>query len=354
MSNLLKILLITASPLWLLAAASVMVPAWSPQAPVHPQQAQGVPHVAPSVDVIPAVAPEPDLGPRIDESVASASARNHVSLTLATGETAAILQRHFSELAFATEAAAAEIATYENCLHLITLMASDQLRGRTDARIRLARLVEKAVTPTISPCQRDLDAALGKFDRELTASTLALATDLAAIQPNDTSTSIAHVSANLDGLSLEAALRELGLHGAVLTPVAMVDLHAMLNTRLVGRLIAKGLRMAKWIFARPIAAAAAEAGLVVADGPLPIGDAIAVIGAVWTAYDIYSLRASFEVELQFAARQALLSVRRDMEQQVFDALRGRLAEHMTMQSRLHHAARMWLQPETPTPHETKD
>lgn len=308
--------------------ATASLPFWLTAASRRRPAAERLP-----VAVTPAAAA--DLAGLLAQSRSAADLRNQDALTLGTSEITAVLDRQFTDLYFRVESTAAGIATYQNCVKVIAMLASDQVRGRTDARGWVQARVESEIEPRITECQREVQAVLDRLDRELAASTLALATEMAAIGATGSVVSVPEYTQGLEGLSLDAALGKLGFEGTLVSPAIMLDVYAMLHTRIVRWLITKVVDMAKWTFARPLAAAVTEAGLVIADGPLPIGDAIAALGAAWTAYDIYALRNHFEKELIAAVRESLPEARRGMEQQIWAVLRERVASHAELQTRIH-------------------
>jgi len=279
--------------------------------------------------------PAADLAGMLSHSRSAAEGRNQAALSLCTAEITAILDRQFTDLYFRAEPIAASIATYNNCVKLVAMLASDQVRGRSDARDWVQERIEGMIDPQIATCQQEIQTALDRLDRELTASTLTMATELAAIGGSGSVSAAPNYAAGLAELPLDAALWQLGFKGAVVTPGIVLDIYALMHSRIGSWLVSKVVEMVKWIFARPLAAAVTEAGLVVADGPLPIGDAIALVGAAWTAYDIYALRNHFEKELIAAVRESLPESRRAMEQQIWASLRERVASHADLQARMH-------------------
>lgn len=280
-------------------------------------------------------APAPDLRGMLSSSRSAADWRNQAALAVASSEVAAILDRNFTDLYFRAESTANAIATYNNCVKLVAMLASDQVRGRSDARDWVRERIEGRIDPQIMTCQREIQTAIDRLDRELTASTLTMATELAAIGSSGSVVVAPDYARGLASLSLDAALRKLGFKAAFVPPAIALDVYALMHTRIGSWLVAKVVETVRWIFARPLAAAVTEAGLVVADGPLPIGDAIAALGAAWTAYDIYALRNHFEKELVVAIRESLPEARRALEQQVWATLRERVVSHAEFQARMH-------------------
>jgi len=306
------------------------VPVWFAWSADRGGIAQTLPR--PSLPVEP---PASNVAEMLARSRSTADARNQAALVICTSEITSALDRRFTDLYFTAESTASGIATYKNCVKIIAMMASDTVRGRSDAREWVQARIERQIDPQISDVHREIHVILDRFDRELNASTLTMATEVAAIGGTAAGTSVSEHAAGLDGLSLEAALGRLGFEGGLLAPAVAVDIYGLLQTRVVRWLVVEVVDLAKWIFARPIAAAVTEAGLVAADGPLPIGDAIAVVGAAWTAYDIYALRNHFEKKLTDAIREAVPEVRRTIEQQIWTRLREQVASHAAIQTRMH-------------------
>ena len=111
----------------------------------------------------------------------SADARNQAALTFCMSEINAIIDREFTGLYFTAEEAAKEAATYTNCVRLIAILASDSVRGRSDAHDWVRRKIDSRLAPRITACNRDIQASVERFDRELAASTLRMATEVAAL-----------------------------------------------------------------------------------------------------------------------------------------------------------------------------
>jgi hypothetical protein len=279
--------------------------------------------------------PGVDFAALVAQSMSAASARNEAALGAYTSKISRILDCKFSELREAARPTAKAVATSRNCLRLIALLASDTVRGRSDAENLVRKRITVRLGPQVDDCQRQIQDVIDEFDRELSASTLTLATELAEIWTSAaTSLTLGHQPV-LERLALNQALRHLGLDGVILPPALAIDVYSLPNNRVCGWLITRTMEIAKWIFARPIAAATAEATCVVVDGPLPFGDAIALIGAVWTAHDVCTLRHRFKRELATAIEEGLAQARVQIENDVLAALRDQVMSHMAVQARIH-------------------
>jgi len=275
-----------------------------------------------------------DLAALIDSSRSAATLRNEAGLTLCTSKITGILDREFSDLYRSADSAAKDIATYGNCVTLVTTLASDKVFGGSEAEKWVRDRIDQKLGPNLERCQNDVQAAVDRLDRDLAASTLTMASELAALGTIGSSAVVPDYTRVLDAVSLEEALGDLGVHGVVVPPCIAIDVYALMHNRIVRWLITKILTMAKWIFARPMAAAAVEVGLVAVDGPLPIGDAIAVLGAAWTAWDISCLRSTFEKQLVNGIRETLPEARRAIHEDIWESLRERMASHADLQKRI--------------------
>jgi hypothetical protein len=137
---------------------------------------------------------------------------------------------------------------------------------------------------------------------------------------------------------VDAALRNLGYRATGLGVGITLDVWALLNSRLAQALVTKATGTAATMFARPAAAAAAELTAAAADGPLPIGDAIAVIGGLWTLYDIHATRAEFERELKAAIANAIPDMKRSVHDQIMSRVRGTIDAHRRVQDSIRTAS----------------
>lgn len=268
---------------------------------------------------------------RIQLSMNAANTKGDQALQLCRREIDSILQREFAEAERKGSAAAEEMAGYGSCCHIIYLLAKDKIRGTSAAPEYVGQELGSRLRPSLETCSADLNAALERFDSALKKNTVTLAAELAQMNPaaGDRPIEVStHVRTNGD---LDNALRNLGFQSAGIGVSFVFDFWAILNTGLGNGLISKAATAAAGIFARPAAAAAAEVSLAAADGPLPIGDFIAVIGGVWTAYDIYSSRQEFERELRTALANALPELKRSVHGQVEDHLRSILTDYQRLQ-----------------------
>jgi hypothetical protein len=271
---------------------------------------------------------------RIQLSVSAATARNEQATRLCESEINTILAREFPEIERAADRAAEEVSTYSSCTTIIYRLAKEQLGWSASTADYVEGEVRSRLQPSLDTCGRELDAALGRCELALKESTVTLATELAQANPSAAGRPLAiEVDARTSG-DLDATLRGLGIGGGVLTIAGTFDAVAIMNTSLVRGLVAKIAQLAASIFAKPAATAAGSAAVAAADGPLPVGDALAVVGGLWTAYEIYATRAQFEKEIRASLANALPEMKRSVHHQIMERIRSMQSDYQRAQDRI--------------------
>ena len=283
----------------------------------------------------------PDTGglyERIQISMAAANSRNEQAVALCESDVNAILAREFAEIARQCDKAADKVATYSSCCGIIGRLAKDKVFGGTSAADYVDAELGDRLRPALRACSRELDTALARFDRSLAESTVTLASELAEYRETAAETPVTTTVDVRYSDDLDMALRNLGFDASAIGASVTLDIWGLLNSRLMSGLLTKATGMAATMFARPAAAAAAELTVAAADGPLPIGDAIALVGGAWTAYDIYASRAAFERELKTTLVNALPEMKRNVHDQVMTRIRSTLDAHRRTQDSIRTAS----------------
>lgn len=268
---------------------------------------------------------------RVQLSVSAATARNEQATRLCESEINMILAREFPEIERAANRAAEEVSTYGSCTTIIYRLAKEQLGWSASTADYVEGEIRSRLQPSLDTCGRELDAAIARCELALRKSTVTLASDLAQANPTATGQPLdIEVDVRTSG-DLDATLRGLGIGGGVLTVAGTFDAVAIMNTSLVRNLIAKIAQLAASIFAKPAATAAGSAAVAAADGPLPIGDALAVVGGLWTAYEIYDTRAQFEQEIKASLTNALPEMKRSVHYQIMERIRSMQSDYQRAQ-----------------------
>jgi hypothetical protein len=271
---------------------------------------------------------------RVQLSVSAATARNEQATRLCESEINMILAREFPEIERAADRAAEEVSTYGSCTTIIYRLAKEQLGWSASTADYVEGEIRSRLQPSLDACGRELDAALARCELALKESTVTLASELAQANPSATGQPLdIAVDVRTSG-DLDATLRGLGIGGGVLTIAGTFDAVAIMNTSLVRNLVAKIAQLAASIFAKPAATAAGSAAVAAADGPLPIGDALAIVGGLWTGYEIYATRAEFEQEIRASLTNALPEMKRSVHHQIMERIRVLQSDYQRAQDRI--------------------
>lgn len=96
---------------------------------------------------------------------------------------------------------------------------------------------------------------------------------------------------------------------------------------MVRRLMVSAARL----FGQQVTKVAASATIAAADGPFPIGDAIALVGIAWTGYDVSCAQAEFKRELSEALNAAVEDVKSVTLRDVHTGAKRLIEEQMNQQ-----------------------
>ena len=271
---------------------------------------------------------------RIKLSMAAAVARNAEAARACEHELDRILDREFAEIQRRADRAAEEVSTYQSCTTIIYRLAKEKLGASASTTEYLDGEIRLRLQPALDTFERELDTALDRYDLALRASTVTLATELAQANPSADRRAIEiDVDARSSG-DLDKALKDLGISAGGLTIGGAFDVAAILNSGLVRSLVGKVTQLAASIFAKPAATAAGSAVVAAADGPLPVGDALAVLGGIWTGYEVYSTRRQFEREIKDSLANAIPQMKRDVHHQVLERVRSLQDDYQRLQDKI--------------------
>jgi hypothetical protein len=271
---------------------------------------------------------------RVSLSVSAATARNEQAARSCENEINMILGREFPEIERRANRAAEEVSTLGSCSTIIYRLAKEQLGSTSSTAAYVEGEIRSRLQPSLDACGRELKTALDRYELSLRESTVTLASDLAQANPSATGVTFdIKVDARTSG-DLEQSLRGLGINGSVLAISGGFDAVAIMNTSVVRSLIGKIAQLAASIFAKPAATAAGSALVAAADGPLPVGDVIAVLGGVWTGYEVYATRRQFEQEVKASLTNALPEMKRSIHHQIMDRVRSLQSDYQRAQDQI--------------------
>ena len=285
----------------------------------------------------PVVVREVPSGAAIDPiqlHVSAATARNEQAARSCENDINQILALEFPEIERRANRAAEEVSTLGSCSSIIYRLAKEQLGGSESTAAYVEEEIRGRLQPALDTCGRELETALDRYELALRESTVTLATDLAQANPSTASQPIGiQVDPRTSG-DLDQSLRGLGISGSVLAISGGFDAVAIMNTSIVRGLIGKIAQLAVSIFAKPAATAAGSAVVAAADGPLPIGDVLAVLGGLWTGYEVYATRQQFEQEIKASLTNALPEMKRSIHHQIMERVRSLQSDYQRAQEQI--------------------
>lgn len=277
-------------------------------------KAQRVPVLPEEGVSAPAVGAEADYNGLIRMHAEQAGRRNQNALVLFQMELDRILRAHDVALTQAGRDASEAAAGYGSCCKLVYYLACDKAKGGNKAESYLNSQINPVLALATRALGVDIDAAVGTLEYDLRRSTVQLATDLAALGPGNFTADVKLGALAMNRADFQNSLRTLGLNAIGVGASLPFDAVALCGSRLFAGLPGRLVGIAGRLFSKQIAAGTASVVAPAVDGPLPIGDILAVGGAIWTGYDIYSSRRDFEQEIT----TSLEGVLRDMGRTVRD------------------------------------
>ena len=278
---------------------------------------------------VPPEAPKIDYGPLIKRHADQASRRNANAIQSFELEIGRILKAHETKLTKAANAAAKEGADYQSCCAIIYYLAWDKVRGTSKTEEYLDSEINPTIEPTVAALAAEVNRAVDTLEADLRRSTLVLAKDLAALGPPERQRSIEVDIEGVNEADFNQSLSNLGFSAAGIGVALTFD--AISQSR-IGKLIwVKIKSIALRMFGKQVAKVAGSAAVAAADGPLPIGDILAVGGLIWTGYDVYASQKEFEKDLRTSLSNLLLEANHDIHKQAVDYANSMLKEHQGFQ-----------------------
>ena len=209
-----------------------------------------------------------------------------------------------------------DISTYRNCTYLIYLMAHDTVYGSIPSRAEefVKAELAKRLGTRIGAYSKRMEDAADELMEELYHNAFHYAMKVSQSGPENQEQFKSLVIKNEENFKM--AIKNLGFKAAILTPILGLDFYLVIKTKTMKPIRDMVTRIAARLFARPIAVACGSAVIAASDGPLPIGDIIALGGLLWTGYDIISARAQFENEIS----NSMQNLNQEMTRQMSDEI----------------------------------
>lgn len=283
---------------------------------------------------------EDKLSRMIQFSVDAANVRNMQAVQLCESEINTILTQQFPEVTRQGLLAAQDIASYGSCCKIIYSLAHDRITSSNTATEYVGERMHSAMEQPLKKLSTDIETAIGRFELTLKENTVGLARELAEMNPHNSGKPIALTSDAKSGVDINKALNNLGLGGVSIGISLPLDIWAVVSSNIFKTITSKVAALAARLFARPVVTAAAMSAVAAADGPLPMGDIIAVVGGLWTAYDVCSTQKQFELEMKTSIENTMPDMQRDIQKQVLNHIHSILKEHQRLQGEIRqHAIR---------------
>jgi len=287
------------------------------------------------------VLPPPELpAPAIDYSrevkrlVDVASLRDNEAFRRFETSLATVIASYEPRFSKAADAASGKASEYESIAKIIYYLAWDQATDEHRTDEYLTQTIGPIIDPVVSDFGRDVGQAMDNLENELRKNTVQLAIDLAALGPGNPPPP-QQFEAPMDiTRAFDQALGNLGLNATGVGVSVAFDAFAVANSRVAASLLNGVASLASRMFAKQVAKVAASAVLVVADGPLPIGDILALAGLVWTGYDIVQMQNKFRDEIQKSAAIQFRQVRDGMRGHATTFAEGQLSAFVDLQSKI--------------------
>jgi hypothetical protein len=279
----------------------------------------------------PTKVPKIDYGPLIRTHSDQAGRRNANAIQAFELAINRILKGHETKLTKVAEVAAKEGADYNSCCAIIYYLAWDKVKETSKTEDYLDSEINPIIEPVIADLVADVNTAVDTLESDLRRSTLVLAKDLAALGLPEKQRSI---QVDIDGLSkadFKHSLGNLGFNAAGISVDLTFDAVAISQSR-IGKLTWANIKfIALKMFGNQIGKVAGSAIAAAADGPLPVGDIIAIGGLMWTGYDVYASQKDFEKELKTSLSNLLLEANADIHKQAANHANSMLKEHQDFQ-----------------------
>lgn len=281
--------------------------------------------------------PEPapiDYSKDVKKRVEQAITEDQAALRQFQTSLSAALTKYGSESDKAAATAAEYASTYDSIVRTIGYLAYDQLKGTDTAGAYLNALIEPLLKPPVDLLVRDVNAATLVLENDLQKISVRLAVDLAALGPGPAAVPKTFTSSQQVKQDFDKTLRNLGIDAAAIGVSAALDVYAIVSTRLIPRLVTTITAIAAKLFAKQVGKAVVVIMGPLADGPLPIGDVIALVFAAWTAYDIYQIQPKFHENVRTAVGNQLRETGAVVKGQASDNANSRVARFKSIQSRI--------------------
>ncbi len=240
-----------------------------------------------------------------------------------------VITSHKPHLMIAADKAAKKAAEFESSLTLVSYLAWDKINNTSKAEEHLNLTINPIIKPAVDMLSSNINTAIDIFQSDLRHSTLLLAKDLDGLDLPEKSQLIQVEIQNISQAEFEQSLSNLGFNVA---GIGVAFSYNAVSLPRIDKLIRKKAKsIALRLFGRQVIKIAASAAIAIADGPLPIGDILAIIGFGWTVYDIYQSKKEFEAELRTSISNLLMQANSNIRKKAVNYADFVLKKHQDFQ-----------------------
>ncbi len=262
-----------------------------------------------------------------------ASRRNLNAMKLFEYDVNRAITEHESKLKNVANAAAENVAEYESVGRIIYFMARDKVKGRHDTEAFLDRETKPFMAHAIQELAQDVGEAVRKLEYELRLSTMQFAVDLAAISPSQTG-SVVNMDVDENRMDIQQSLRNLGFNVTGIVVAASFDAAVIAQSQLFRTVLRQISSIAARLFGKQIAWVGTSVVLAGVDGPLPVGDILAIAGILWTAHDINESRRTFKNEINISLDNLLMEAEHNIYKQAVAQQKDLVREYQKLQEQI--------------------
>jgi len=257
-----------------------------------------------------------DYTARIKVHTDQASQRNLNALKLYELSVNKLIKEYEPKLGNAAREAAKEIASYTSCCAIVYYLAWDKIKNQNETEAYMNKKIKPLLDPVMHALAKDMNRVVQDFDYELRRSTVQLAFDLAKLKSDHGGADLKINVDEMSHLDIQQSLHNLGFNVVGIGIGIIFDTVALYKSQLLAPLWKKITAIAATMFGKQIAKLATLPALAAADGPLPIGDILALLGGIWTGYDIYAAQKEFEIEINASLGNLLTEAQNSAHKQV--------------------------------------
>lgn len=215
---------------------------------------------------------------------------------------------------------------------IVYYLAKDQIYGRHETDNYLTKKIGPILDPIVDGFARDVNMVMDRFENDLRLTTVKLAIDLAAIGPGNPRLPRHDVPSVDSWAKFNQALKNLGCNTAGVAVSVAFDVTAIADSQVSAEILKRIVAASSRIFARQAARVVALVPLPALDGPLPIGDILALAGIAWTAYDISQMHDEFRDDVRKSTRAKLDEIRDVMNNRAKAFADSKVAEFKKLQA----------------------